>query len=604
MLLALALAACSAPSQPPADPPQTRHLILITIDTLRADRVGAYGYARARTPHIDDLARRSARFAHAYATAPITLPSHASLLTGRYPPGHAGRHNGMRVDGKVPTLADTLATAGFAAGAFVGAFPLDRRFGLDRGFGTYGDRMPRGARGRLDNERPGRQVVDEALVWLQAHRTERVFLWVHLFEPHAPYGDPRSSRPLADRYDDEVAEADVQVGRIIAALGAEAGASLVVVASDHGEAFGEHGEISHSLFVYDTTLQVPLVMGGPGIAARVVPTPVSLVDVASTVLTRLGVKPFDSDGVDLTRVINGEEASPRDLYAESFAPLLDFGWSPLRTLRSGGFKYIEAPRPELYDTTSDPGETRDVSGSDARRATDLRDRIQRYSTVSPDLQSVDRDARARLQALGYVSGSGGTRTGSLPDPKDRRALAAQMSEVTSGELQGAKLQAALRAILKEDPKNPQANLRLGYELLESNQCTAAVPFLTAAIAGHLPSADAHLGLGMCQAAAGRVDAAYATLREAERAEPDNPVVLANMGIVLSDGGRHAQAIPLLQRALAIDPAFDEARFNLARVFARAGRRRDAAREAEALLERLPASAPQRAEVSRLLNAVR
>ena len=609
----LAATGCSAPT--PSAPPQTpsaRHLVLVTIDTLRADRVGAYGYSRARTPTIDGLASRGARFDHAFAAAPITLPSHASLMTGRYPPGHGARHNGMHVDQGVPTLAKTLSAAGFATGAFVTAFPLDQRFGLNAGFDAYSDRLPRLPDGRPANERPGRDAVADAIAWLSTARSpsRRLFLWLHLFEPHAPYGQPGSQRPVADRYDDEVAESDKQVARLLEALGPDAASSLIVVASDHGEAFGEHGEVTHSLFVYDTTLRVPLVIAGPGVAARVIDGPVSLVDVAPTVLPLLGLKPFDADGVNLSSELGGlagGKVPGRDLYAESFAPLLDFGWAPLRSLRSGTLKYIDAPRAELYDVRSDPGEEHDVSTSQAPGAAELRDRVARYSDTTIDLSklsSQDREARARLQALGYASGSGsGTSGGPRPDPKDRRVIAARLSEIASGELTGPALEGALRQVLHEDPKNPQANLRLGYVLLESNRCAAATPLLERAIAAQLPSADAHLGLAMCQLAR-QPERAVKTLGEAMRVEPDNPVVLANLGMLLSDGGRHREGIDLLQRALTLDPQFHQARFNLARVYARAGQRADAAREAQELLSRLPADAPQRSEVQRLLEAVR
>ena len=609
-VLLLLCSGCAAPAPEPPPASRARHLVLITIDTLRADRVGAYGYARARTPRIDGLAARGVRFEHAYATAPITLPSHASLMTGRYPPGHGSRHNGMRVDSAVPAIATILSTAGFATGGFVSAFPLDRRFGLNAGFATYGDRMPRGTRGRFENERPGRDTVDEALAWLTPTLTAsranggRIFLWVHLFEPHAPYGQPGSGRSVADRYDDEIAESDAQVGRIMDALGQDAASSVIVVAADHGEAFGEHGEISHSLFVYDTTLRVPLVIAGPGVPTRTVGSPVSLVDVAPTVLPLLGLARLDSDGVDLAPTFTGADAPARDLYAESWAPLLDFGWSPLRSLRSQGFKFIEAPRAELYETARDPDETRDLAAADAPRAAQLRDRLARYATGPIEAAPIDRDALARLQALGYASGSPRSSSGSRPDPKDRREIAARLSQVVSGELQGPALEAALRRILSDDVKNPQANLRLGYVLLESNRCPDAVPFLKAAIAAKVPSADPYLGLALCQAAARRLDDAQATLREAERVEPDNPVVLANLGIVLSDAGKFRDAIPAFQRALTLDPNFHEARFNLARAYARAGQRPDAAREAQELLTRLPPNAPQRAEVQRLLDAVR
>ena len=246
---------------------------------------------------LDRLARDGVRFDHAYAAAPITLTSHASLMTGRYPPGHGARHNGMRLDLKTPTLAERFAAAGYTTAAFVAAFPLDRRFGLIKGFQTYGDVMPRDASGHVANERPGRLVVDEALAWLGAHRQEKFFLWVHLFEPHAPYGDPADRRPAIARYDDDIAEADAQVGRLLDGLGDLRAGTLIVAAGDHGEAFGEHGEVSHSIFTYDTTLRVPLVVTGAGLAPGTrEEMAVSLVDVAPTVVFLAGLGRFDSDG--------------------------------------------------------------------------------------------------------------------------------------------------------------------------------------------------------------------------------------------------------------------------------------------------------------------
>ena len=233
---------------------------------------------------------------------------------------------------------------------------------------------------------PGHVVADEAIAWLDEHRAGSFFLWVHLFEPHAPYGDPSDHRPVGERYDDEVAEADRQVARLVEALGKESASTLIAVAGDHGEAFGEHGEISHSVFVYDTTLRVPLVIVGPGIAPSVVHGAVGLVDLAPTLLGQLGPIKFDSDGIDLRAALAGAEPAPRELYAESFAPLLDFGWSPLRAIRAGDLKYIAAPTPELYRVSVDAGERaeprreRKDAGSIARRsraadlAGDARDR--------------------------------------------------------------------------------------------------------------------------------------------------------------------------------------------------------------------------------------
>ena len=603
VLLAVGLLAACGRQQAPAAPPPVRGVLLITIDTLRADRLGAYGYKRARTPVFDGLAGRGARFDRAYAPAPITLPSHASLLTGRYPQGHGARHNGMRIDDGVPLLTEAFARAGFATGAFVGAFPLDRRFGLGRGFHVYGDRMPRTA-GTVANERPGHAVAGEAIGWLRGLGTGRFFLWVHLFEPHAPYGAPGDTRPVEERYDDEIAEADRQAGRVLEALGDAARDSVIVVAADHGEAFGEHGEIAHSIFVYDTTLRVPLIVAGPGIDARTVESPVSLVDVAPTLARLAGLGTFDADGVDLSPALHGGTVGGRRLYAESFAPLLDFGWSPLRSVRQDGWKGIDAPRPELYQTSTDPDEQRDLAGSETARLAALREIVDRYSSATLAARApADRESASRLQAVGYV-GTGRSVAGNRADPKDRRQLAADMARVTSGELRGKDLERALRSILAADPGNPQASMRLAFTLSESGRCADAMPHFKIAIANGIPGADPHLGVARCHAVARRFDAAAAELRAADRAEPDNPVVLANLGIVLSDGGRPSEGIAPLTRAVTIDPDFHEARFNLAVAYARAGNRVEATRQAEELLTRLPADAPQRPEVQRLLAEVR
>ena len=407
--LPLAMAvACS--SGGPTSKPTARNLLLISIDTLRADHVGVYGYARARTSVLDGLAKNGAVFERAYAAAPITLPSHATMLTGRYPPGHGARDNGLPISPTVPTLATELHAKGFVTAAFVAAFPLDHQFGLNRGFDVYGDHLPRGADGRISNERPAADVVNDAIAWLrtkdQEPRTkDQFFLWVHLFEPHAPYGDPSSTRPALDRYDEEIATADREVGRLIAALGPAMANTLIVAAGDHGEAFGEHGEYAHSIFVYDTTLRVPLLMSGPGIPAGTrVTEPVTLADVAPTVMRALGLPIRDVDGIDLSPAFSRAPLPGRELYAESFAPLVEFGWAPLRALRSSGRKLIAAPKPELFDVEQDPAETKSLVDAQPAAARDLEARVNRYS--GPDLPTAaatDRDAAERLRALGYSS---------------------------------------------------------------------------------------------------------------------------------------------------------------------------------------------------------
>ncbi len=593
--------------------PSIPNVLLVTIDTLRADAVGAYGSAEARTPALDRLAREGVRFDAAFAPAPITLASHASMLTGLYPPGHGARDNGIPMRSDVPTIAELMQHAGFSTAAFVSAFPLDHRFGLARGFQTYSDRLPRGADGKLRNERRGAETADEAIAWLDLHRAQKFFLWVHFFEPHAPYGDPASGRTARERYADEVREADRQAGRVIDALGPARPETVIVAAGDHGEAFGEHGEITHSLFVYDTTLRVPLIVAGPGITANVrVVDPVSLVDVAPTILAVAGVRARpgerlpEMDGVPLA--IFGDDSHSRPLYAESFTPLFDFGWSSLRSIRNPAthMKYIAAPRPELYDLQHDPGETRNLADIDKDVAARMARQVAQYS--GPELParagaSVDPAARARLQGLGYTSGSSSGVAAARRDPKDGRELAAKIAEVASGELEGAGLERTLVAILREDPRNPQANVRLAYVRLQSGRCRDAEPLFARAIANHLPGSDALMGLAMCEGARGDLAAAERHLTEADRREPDNPVVLANLGIARSKLGNAAGAIDALERALAIDPGLDEARFNLALAFARAGRVDEARTTARGLLDRLPPSAPQRSEVERFLQSL-
>lgn len=614
--LGLAAAGCGGASGPASSERAAveavpRHVLLVTIDTLRADRLGAYGYARARTPHLDALAAAGWLATQAYATAPVTLPSHASILTGRYPPAHGARHNGIALPDGAATLATALKGAGFVTGAFVSAFPLDRRFGLAAGFDVYGDRWARLPDGRPADERAGQLTVDDALTWRRSTGNARTFLWVHLFEPHAPYGDAATGRPVSDRYDDEIAEADRQVGRLLDGLGEERADTLVVVTADHGEAFGEHGEIGHSLFIYDTTLQVPLVMQGPAVPrGRRVQTPVALVDLAPTILETLRLPPLhQADGVALRLADEAIASStpPRQLYAETVAPFEDFGWSPLRSVRSGAMKYILAPTPELYDTAADAGETINLITTRQADAARLKAAVATFTgaaspAATPD--AVTPEARRRLQSLGYLGG-GGPRDGQpLADPKDRRDLAARLAAVTSGEVRGAALEAALTAILADDPRNPQAALRLGYARAARGDCRGAMPSFRIAIAAGMPTADAHLGLAGCLVASRARSEALRVLRDAEQVEPGNPVVLANQGALHSDDGRAAEAVPLLRRALEIDPDQHQARFTLAIALARTGDRAAAEQEAMTLLARLPSAAPQRPEVERLLSALR
>jgi len=586
-----------------------RNLLLVTIDTLRADHVGAYGYARSQAAFVDRIAQSGAVFDRAFAAAPITLPSHATVMTGRYPPGHGSRDNGMNVSRDVPTIATELKAHGFKTGAFVGAFPLDHQFGLDRGFDVYSDRLPRGPDGKQANERPASQVVDEAIAWLRQSLESRLFLWVHVFEPHAPYGDAGDGRPVLDRYDQEIGVASRELLRLLGAIDAVAQDTLVIVAGDHGEAFGEHGEFSHSIFVYDTTLRVPLVMRGPGIRSStlVIRDPVTLADLAPTAMHLLGFTMLNVDGIDLSPALADNPLPRREIYAESFAPLMEFGWAPFRSIRSGRWKFIAAPKPELFDVDNDAAERTNLIDSQAAVARDLDVRASRYSAAQlPTERAIDASSLERLQALGYISSSQSAirnPQSARPDPKDRRDVAARIAQVTSGELSGPALVTALEQILAVDASNSQAHLRLGFALLEAGNCPRAEQEFTRAMSGGLPGTDAHLGLATCLGRRNDLAAAERVLTEALRREPGNPVLIANLGILHVAKGDLHNGIESLKAALNADPNLHEARFNLAIAYGRLGRRADAAQTAGDLLSRLPPNAPQRREVERLLKAV-
>ena len=342
-----------------------------------------------------------------------------------------------------------------------------------------------------------------------------------------------------------------------------------------------------------------------GSAAQVSESPVSLIDVAPTIARLAGLPPLDSDGVDLSPAFDGRPIPPRRLYAESFAPLLDFGWSPLRAVREEGWKYIDAPRPELFSVDRDPGESENVAAAEGARVAAMRERVNGYSAATLEPSAVaDREAAARLQALGYVGGGGGSREAARADPKDRTELAAAIAQITSGEVHGEALERALRAVLVADPGNPQMNMRLGFVLADTGRCGSAI--------GYFEKADCSAGCrGPIPISAWRGATRWRGVPIVRRRSCAPRTVSSRTtrsssrtwASCLSDGGRPAEAVPSLERALSLDPDFHEARFNLAVPYARAGRRADAAREAAELLRRLPADAPQRPEVKRLLDAV-
>ena len=340
------------------------NLLLLTLDTTRADRLGCYGYAAAQTPALDAIAARGVRVEQAYCAVPLTLPSHVSLLTGTYPPA-----NGIRVNGggmlsaELPTLAEEFQIRGYRTGAFVAAWVLSATFGLDRGFDHYDDDVG-GHDGstEIGSERPADAVCDAALDWLDRQPDVPFFAWVHFFDPHTPYAPPPGYRQAsADPYDGEITFMDAQLGRLTAWLDERQlrEKTLIVVAGDHGESFDEHGETEHGMLIYDTTLHVPLIFSFPARlpAGTVLSTGGRLTDVFPTVADLLGWKaPPGTDGISLTPALRAGEGRFPTTYAESRYPRQSFGWAALRSLITAEWKYIDAPQPELYDRDGDAQE--------------------------------------------------------------------------------------------------------------------------------------------------------------------------------------------------------------------------------------------------------
>lgn len=533
---ALVLGACQQQQPTPPSPPS---VLLVTIDTLRADRVGAYGDAAARTPTIDALARAGTLFESAYAAAPITLPSHATLLTGLLPPAHGVRGNGSFVLGSGPrTLAEALKARGLQTAAFVGAFPLARRFGLARGFDHYDDALERAPGLHFEfPERRADAVVAAARGWLGT-RPGPVFVWVHLYDPHAPYAPPEAFRG-SDPYRGEIAFADSALAPLLAAWDARSGPSVVVLTADHGEAFGEHDEESHSLFVYDTTLRVPLIVRAPGVpAGRRVTAPVGLVDVAATVSDLAGASGLPGTSLRGQWLPGAAPAAP--LYAETLSPQLDFGWSDLRAWRDGGYKLIRAPKPELYDLAADPGETHNRIAAEperARRMNAALDAALAQETTSA--QAADPETVERLRSLGYVQGPGGR--GSGADPKDRTAVARRIAAAVGPFAGPEDVVRHYRPIAVLDPQNPLVNFRLADALLRAGRGRDAIPLFEKVVAGGPRSADPFVGLATAYAQAGKLAEAKTVLERALAVDPANGQVHYNLGEIARLGGDTAAA---------------------------------------------------------------
>ncbi|MET1084378.1 MAG: sulfatase-like hydrolase/transferase [Burkholderiales bacterium] len=599
--------------QPPA-----RNILLITVDTLRADALGAYGNTAATTPVIDRLASSGVRFDTAHAHSVVTLPSHASILTGRLPPDHGIRDNaGFRLAQSEETLATVLKTRGFTTAAFVSGFPLDSRFGLARGFDVYDDSFvdatPRPA--FLEQERAGRDTVAVATRWLRAQTGSRWFCWIHLYEPHFPYSAPERFTPrfAGDPYAGEVAAVDEAVAPVLGPI-LDAGAggdTLVVLTADHGESLGEHREATHGVFAYEATLRVPLILYYPPLLKpRVSSASVRHIDIAPTILQMLQLPAIaKAQGRRLVDVARGGAADDVAVYFEALSGSLNRGWAPLTGVIANGMKYIDLPDPELYDLNADPQEARNLASLRPADVDMRRTLLRTFPSgeVRPTDETVE--VKNRLRALGYITtdrretatyGSGddpkraiatdnqlqqitsryvsGDRAGALEESRalvaahpDMRIALLQLShlEREAGNLSAAT--ASLRHALQIHPGDVEAASLLGATLTAANRSDDAIEMLEPYAAAAEADVQVLVTLGLAQARSGRLIEARATLDRARRSDPSNTLLLVTSGTIELMAGYRAEARKAFESAIALNPATARAHSSLGALASEEGR---------------------------------
>ncbi len=547
------------------------NVVLVTIDTLRPDRLGCYGYSKIETPNLDRFAKSGVLLENAVAQAPLTEPSHASMFTGTYPPVHKVRDTGGFVLQPFnTTLAEILQKRGWDTAAFVGASVLKKRFGFDQGFAHYDDDMG------VNPERRAKEVVDRAIAWLGPQSGKPYFLWVHVFDPHFPYDPPTPFREAyrGRAYDGEVAYTDREIGRLFDAIARKSppDKTIVAVLSDHGEAFSEHGEYAHGVFLYDTTLRIAFLMRGPGIPEGVrVRQQARSIDLLPTLLDLMGGKPpREAQGASLVPAFTGKEARTTYSYAETLFPKLNMGWAELRGIRTSRWKYIRAPKPELYDLASDPSETKNVIDAHPAAVKELESRL-RAVAGNPDSEKIetaaaDRRTMEQLRSLGYLGGSSGgqyTLTGKGTDPKDRLAVLKLLHTAVYSDspLPLPHRVTMLREALGIDPANPALYSNLGDLYRKAGRLAEEAQLYQEAVNKGVRSAWLCSRLGALRLRQGNRPDAIAYLEKAARLNPSDYDSLQNLAVAYRETGRIADAkrilIILLDSEESYAPAYNE-----------------------------------------------
>ena len=558
-------------------------VVLVSIDTLRSDRVGSYGYAKAKTPALDALAREGVLFEEVFSHCPLTLPAHASLFSGLLPPRHGVRDNlGFALDESQRTLARRFQDAGYATGGAVSAYVLRRGTGIAAGFSVWDDSFEStGAVEAIgDLQRDGALATEALARFVEAQRGRRFFAFLHLYEPHTPYTPPPGHRGHADPYDGEVAYADELVGRLVARLRA-AGVydkAIVAVTSDHGEGLMDHGEQEHGFFLYREALQVPLVLrlpGGRRGGTRVTGV-AGHVDLAATLLDLAGLPADGMDGASLRGAIETGRTHARPVYSETFYPRYHFGWSELFAATEERYRFVRAPKSELYDRQRDPREQHDLAGSRAEAVAAMGAWLDETSRAAPVAapQPVSSEAREALAALGYVGGGAAATTAdalTLPDPKDKLAVYEMYRRALQLRLEGRADEAiaGLRAVVADSPGLMDAWQALGTTYAKLGREKDAIAAFDAMLRQDATNAEAHLALARIHGLAGRLDPALKHARLAAEKEPGRGYeTLAQLSL---DRRRPAEAAEHARRSLAAEPDRVMSRFVLATSERMAGR---------------------------------
>jgi arylsulfatase A-like enzyme/Tfp pilus assembly protein PilF len=543
-----------------------RNILLVTVDTLRADVLGSYG-GRASTPNLDRLAATGARFTFAHAHAVVTLPSHATMLTGRYPYEHGIRDNtGYRLAAGQATAASLLKARGFATGAFIGGFPLDHRFGLGAGFDVYDDTLDPAANGEAgDRERRADAVVRSATEWI-GRQGGKWFTWVHVYDPHATYSPPPewAARFPSDPYLGEVSWTDAALGVLFERLAAQSRPTLVVVTADHGESLGEHGELTHGLFAYESTLRVPLLIAEVQPAARVrrdgpvvIDTPVRHIDLLPTLLESAGAPAVPGlPGSSLRAVVNQSDRRDRPAYFEAMMATVTRGWAPLRGVLSGTEKYIDLPIAELYDLAGDSAEAKNLAASQPSRVEVLFNTLRTFNTAPPGRAKAETaETVERLRSLGYIGGgSAAPRETYTADDDPKRLIEIEQTMQRAADAfragRNGEAIALYQSVIAKRADTEDAYRRLALLYWRAGHAADAIATLEAALRAGVTQREVRNKLGQYLAESGQAPRAIALL---EHDNGDDPDALIALGNAYQLTGRHDAALTTFRRLIEIDP---------------------------------------------------